>query len=84
MADFYIKQNDLLPTLEAILQDVNGNPVDLGPASEIVFHLREEDVAALKIEDGVAGIDATRATGKVLYSWLNTDTDTHGLFLVVF
>jgi hypothetical protein len=81
MADFSIKQNDLLPILEAILQDVNGNPVDLGPASSIVFHLREEGDASLKIEDGVVETDANPKTGKVTYSWVDTDTDTNGLFL---
>lgn len=81
MADFSIKQNDLLPILEAILQDVNGNPVDLTPASSVVFHLREEDSASLKIEDGVVEIDANPETGKITYSWVNTDTDTNGLFL---
>ena len=81
MADFYIKQNDLLPTLEAILQDIKGNPVDLGPASGIVFHLREENGSTLKIKDGVVVVDANPATGKVTYSWINTDTDTNGIFL---
>ncbi len=81
MADFNIKQNDLLPVLEAILQDVNRNPVDLSSASSIVFHLRNEDDATLKIEDGVVVIDANPETGKVTYSWIDTDTDTNGLFL---
>ena len=81
MADFYIKQNDLLPVLEANLQDINWTPVDLSNASNIVFHLREENDATLKIEDGVVVIDANPKTGKVTYSWINTDTDTNGLFL---
>ena len=81
MADFYIKQNDLLPVLEAILQDIHGNPVDLSNASNIVFHLREENDATLKIEDGVVVIDTNPKTGKVTYSWISTDTDTNGLFL---
>ena len=76
-----IKQNDLLPILEAILQDVNENPVDLGSALGIVVHLREEDGAALKIEDGVVVIDSNPATGKITYAWVSTDTDTNGLFL---
>ncbi len=81
MADFSIKQNDLLPVLEAILQDVNKNPVDLGPASGIVFHLREEGDASLKIESGVVTVDANPETGKVTYDWVAGDTDTNGLFL---
>lgn len=81
MADFSIKQNDLLPILEAILQDVNGTPVDLSTASGVVFHLREEGDATLKITSGAVTIDATPTTGKVTYEWVNGDTDVNGLFL---
>ena len=81
MADFSIKQNDLLPVLEAVLQDVSGNPVDLNAASSIVFHLREEKGSTLKITDGIVVTDANPTTGKVTYAWVGTDTNTVGLFL---
>ncbi len=84
MADFTIKRNDLLPVLEAILKDANNEPVDLTDATGVVFHMREEEGEALKI-DGVAGtFGANRATGKVIYAWVSNgtkDTDTSGLFL---
>lgn len=88
MADFSIKRNDLLPVLEAILKDANDNPVDLTDATDVVFHMREEDGETLKI-DGVAGtFGANRATGKVIYAWRwldpDFDTDTSGLFLAEF
>lgn len=81
MVDFSIKRNDLLPILEAILQDASRNPIDLSNAVSIVFHLREEKGAKLKIEDGVVVIDANPKTGKITYSWVDTDTDTSGVFL---
>lgn len=84
MADFTIKRNDLLPTLEAILKDADDNPVDLTDATGVVFHMREEDTNLLKIEDGPTNIDANPQTGKVIFPWRtngNKDTDTSGLFL---
>ncbi len=84
MADFTIKRNDLLPVLEAILKDADDNPVDLTDATGVVFHMREEETAGLKIEDGSASIDSNPQTGKVSYPWVSNgvkDTDTSGLFL---
>ena len=87
MSDFTIKRNDLLPTLEAILKDADGNPVDLTDATDVVFHMREEEGAGLKIDGVAASFDANPATGKVIYAWRtngNKDTDTSGLFLAEF
>jgi hypothetical protein len=81
MADFTIKRNDLLPVLEAILKDADGNPVDLTNATACDFHMRLESTQAMKITDGSCTFDADRLTGKVSYPWTGTDTDTEGVFL---
>jgi len=84
MADFTIKRNDLLPILEAILRDANENPVDLTDATGVVFHMREEAGAAMKITDGLAAIGSNPAAGQVSYAWQTDETDTSGIFLAEF
>lgn len=81
MADFTIKRNDLLPVLEAILKDADGQPVDLTDAVSCVFHMRLESDQSLTVEDGVCSFDADRLTGKVLYAWATNDTDAEGVYL---
>ena len=84
MTNFSIKQNDLLPELDAILQAANGSPVNLTNAVSIVFHMREEDGETMKITDGIVVINDNPATGQVSYAWVDTDTDTSGLFYCEF
>ena len=84
MTDFTIKRNDLLPVLETVLKNAADQPVDLTDATGVVFHMRQEETALLKIEDGSAAIDANPQTGKVSYAWTSNgekDTDTSGIFL---
>lgn len=72
MADFTIKQHDLLPELQAVLSDRNG-PVDLTNASAVEFHMR------LPGSTGTAKVDAAatfvdKPNGVVKYTWTGTDT----------
>ena len=81
MADFTIKRNDLLPVLEAVLKDADGQPVDLTDAVSCAFHMRLESDQSMAIEDGVCSFDADRLTGKVIYAWVTDDTGTEGTYL---
>ena len=83
MADFSIKRNDLLPALEVVLRDADGDPVDLTSATGCVFHMRDEADEVLKITGGTCNINADPTTGKVTYVWGTkalTDTDTAGVY----
>lgn len=79
MVDFWIKQNDLAPNLEATLEDENGNSRDLSNASSVDFHMIESGGTTVKIDSSATITDA--ANGKVEYDWSGTDTDTAGRFL---
>lgn len=81
MADFTIKRNDLLPALEVVLRDADGNPVDLTNATSCVFHMRNTDDKTMKVTDGPCQFDSDRTTGKVTYAWSGTDTDTAASFV---
>lgn len=70
MADFYIKQNDTRPYLEATLQDSAGDAVNLTGAS-VRFHMGSIDAAATIVD---------AATGSVRYEWQAGDTSTTGFF----
>jgi len=84
MADFTIKRNDLLPVLEAVLKDADGQPVNLTDAVSCAFHMRLESDQSMTVEDGVCSFDADRLTGKVLYAWAAgdpVDTAVEGTYL---
>lgn len=77
MADFYIKRGDLLPELNAVLQDAIG-PVNLAGAT-VRFHMRVPgSTGTAKV--GTAATVVTAATGAVKYTWTGTDTDTVGRY----
>lgn len=77
MTDFWIKEDDTSPVLEATLTDENGNAVDLTGAS-VDFHMRRQLDDTLKVDGTASIIDA--ANGKVQYSWSSGDTDTTGKY----
>jgi len=82
MADFYIKQNDLSPGLEAQLQDEDGDPVSLSDAASVDFHMMQYGESTLKVNS--AATISNVAQGIVVYEWSSGDTDTSGIFKAEF
>lgn len=73
----YLKQNDTSPTLDAILTDANGDPVDVTNAT-VRFHMMQIGAATLKIDSAASVIDG--AAGHVRYALQAGDTDTPGSY----
>ncbi len=86
MADFTIKKNDLLPVIEAILKDANGNVVDLTDATEVNFIMQAQDSDTPKVntKSGTPATIVNPTGGQVRYSWTGTDTDTPGMYFAEF
>ena len=57
----YIKQNDTSPTLDAILTDDDGNPVNVFGASAR-FHLKKLGASTLKVDAAATVVDAPAKT----------------------
>lgn len=80
--DFRIKQGDLLPTLDVILQKADGTGAkDLTDATAISFRMWRVDAragGAFKVSAAAAFVD--KPTGAVRYAWSGTDTNTPGLY----
>lgn len=80
-ADFYIKQDNTSPALEAQLKDNDGNAVDLTGAS-VRFQMK-------KVGDDSPSVDASAkitdaSNGIVAYDWSIGDTDTTGSYIAEF
>jgi hypothetical protein len=73
----YLKQNDTSPTLDAILTDANGDPVDVTNAT-VRFHMMQIGATTLKIDAAASVIDG--AAGHVRYALREGDTDTPGSY----
>ena len=73
----YLKQNDTSPTLDAILTDANGDPVDVTDAT-VRFHMKQIGATTLKIDAAATVIDG--AAGHVRYALQDGDTDTPGSY----
>lgn len=82
MADFTIKQNDLLPEISGICQDAAGVAVNLTTATGVAFHMVASVGGATKVNAAAVVVDATN--GIVKYSWAGTDTNLVGDFLAEF
>jgi len=76
--DFYIKQDDLLPELQAILKDATLSVIDLTFATGVRFIMTDKVTGDKKV-DAVATI-VDDAGGIVKYSWETGDTDTFGSY----
>lgn len=77
MSDFYIKQGDTLPALQATLKDADDAAVNLTGAT-VRFHMRLPGATSLTV-DGAAEI-VTAASGIVKYVWQAGDTDEPGAY----
>jgi hypothetical protein len=78
---FYIKQNDTGPAMLAILQDANGNAINLTGAS-VRFHMRSVG-GGNPVVDAAATV-VTPISGIVRYNWAAADTDTVGTYQAEF
>ena len=74
--DVFLKVGDLLPALEATLQDANG-AVNLTDAT--VRFVMEDSAHANKV-NAAATITAPATTGQVKYAWVSGDTNTAGIY----
>ena len=73
MANFYLRQGDILPPIVATLLDDVGSPVDLTMATAVTFKMRRLDETALTV-DAYGEITDAEA-GIVSYAWQAGDTD---------
>lgn len=80
-ADFYIKEGDTSPEIQAQLLEDDGSPVDL-TGSAVSFKMKEVGGDSLAV-DASATID-DESEGRVSYSWSSGDTDAAGYYNAVF
>lgn len=76
MADFYIKQNDTAPSIQATLMNDDDTVIDLTSAAAVYFHMALGGV--LKVSAEATIVDA--AGGVVRYDWQEGDTETPGTY----
>lgn len=78
MADFYLRQNDTLPSITATLKDGSGAIVDLTTATACKFHMRK--VGSSVATTNAPAVIVTANAGAVRYDWLPADTLLTGTF----
>jgi hypothetical protein len=74
--DFYIKQGDTQPAIEARLL-TDGEPVDLTGAA-VLFTMQHGSKD--KQVNGLCTIQGARSEGTVAYIWDETDTEVEGIY----
>lgn len=75
-ADYSIKANDRLPSIQATLTNSDGSAIDLTDATGVAFLMRLIGGTVPKIDAPAVVVNA--AFGIVRYDWLAADTDTPG------
>ena len=73
--NFYIKQDDLLPEIQATLKDADDTVIDLSGAT-VKFIMTDKLTNEKKIDANAVVVNDTG--GVVKYVWTGTDTDTAG------
>lgn len=81
MMAFIIKENDLLPTLDATLSDAGG-VFDLTAATGVTFIMNATKGGTPKISAAATVTNALN--GMVRYEWTGTDTDEVGTYMCEF
>lgn len=77
---FTIKQSDTSPSLQATLQDANGNPINIS-YSTVRIHMKQVG-GSVVIDQPMTIVD--EEVGIVRYDWQSGDTDTPGTYYVEF
>jgi hypothetical protein len=67
MADYTVKTGDLEPSVNVILRDADGAPVDLTDAEGVTFRLSLKG-SATGVFDRAAVIDSPPTSGSVTYA----------------
>ena len=78
MADFTIKQGDVLPVLTYTIKTDAGATVDLTTATGVKFVMRS--ITALNTTTNATATIVTPSTGSVSYTFTSTDTATAGIY----
>lgn len=81
MSTFYIKQNDTVPSIRAILENGSGNAVDLIDTT-VRFHMRAIGSTSVSVDADASVVNAN--TGIVQYDWDAADTASIGSFQAEF
>lgn len=74
---FYVKQNDLSPSILVTLYDGDGVVQDITGNLGVRFHMRDA-AGTTKIDAAMTVVSA--GDGQVRYDWVSGDTDTVGVY----
>ena len=78
--DFWVKEDNTRPYLEAILKDEDDAVIPLTlPPNDVLFSMEDRDTGAAKISRQSCVI-TDAANGVVQYRWSSGDTDTPGVY----
>lgn len=78
--DFWIKQDNRRPYIEAVLKDEDGAVIPLTlPPNDVLFSMETRGTGTAKVyRESCTIVDA--ANGVVQYEWAAGDTDTPGIY----
>jgi hypothetical protein len=76
---FYIAQGDLLPVIEYVPQDGDGNDFNVMPGDSVVFSMRNTRTGLVKISRAAASIEGGNPK-YFRYVWASGDTSEAGTY----